>query len=193
MNARCLPEQPQSLKGESSSGKAEGFAGLLYERAPNRGNFAGDASFNSCQRSMMFFAIVLLFGVTLAQRPNNASICDYYAMNLYGANTTETQSKLMQGIVSLAFCGGAGIPNVSSEITGILNPGNFNGEPVNLHPWFDGSIDSTNLNNIPVEVDWLDGGGTEPLLAFLNGTTETVQIKNDTNELYVLPFQLLHF
>ncbi len=132
----------------------------------------------------MFFAAVLWFGLTLAQRPSNASICDYYSISLYGENTTEFQSKLMQEIVALAFAGGANIPNISSEITGILNPGQFNDEFVNLQPWFNGSIDSTNLNNQPVGINWLDGGGTEPLHAFLNGTTETVQISNDTNELY---------
>lgn len=136
--------------------------------------------------AMLLLSILFYVGVTLAQRPNNASICDYYTIQLYGANTTATQTRLMQHIVSLAFAGGASLPNASAELTGILNPGKFEGEDVNLLPWFNGSIDSTNLNNQPVGIDWLDGGGTEPLLAFLNGSTDTVEIDPGSNELYVI-------
>jgi hypothetical protein len=131
---------------------------------------------------MLFAAIVLLFGVTLAQRPPNATICDYYAMNLYGVNTSLSQFQLMQGIVALAFSGGANLPNVSSNITGILNPGTFQGNYVDLQPYFNGSIDSTNLNNQPVGIDWLDGGGVQPLHDFLSGVTPNVTINNSTNE-----------
>lgn len=132
--------------------------------------------------SSTLFAGILILGTISAQRPSNASICDYYAITLYGANTSETQWHLMQGIVALAFGGGANLPNVSSDITGIFNPGNYNGLNVDLQPWFNGSIDSTNLNNQPVGVDWLDGGGIQPLHSFLNGSTPNVTIANTTNE-----------
>ena len=88
----------------------------------------------------------------------------------------------MQGIVALAFAGGANLPNVSSNLTGILNPGTFQGNHVDLQPWFNGSIDSTNLNNQPVGIDWLDGGGVQPLHDFLSGVTPNVTIGNSTNE-----------
>jgi hypothetical protein len=73
------------------------------------------------------------------QRPPTASICDYYAMQRFGANSSDTQFRLMEHIVALAFGGGASLPNASSDSTGILNPGSFNGLPVNLRSWFDGS------------------------------------------------------
>jgi hypothetical protein len=97
----------------------------------------------------MLVVLAILFGVSLAQRPTNASTCDYYAQSLYGANTTATQFQLVQGIVALAFGGGFNLSNVSSDITGILNPGTFQNLTVDLRPWFNGSIDSTNLNNQP--------------------------------------------
>jgi hypothetical protein len=81
-------------------------------------------------------------GGALAQRPSDASICDYYAEKKYGENSTTTQVKLLQNIVALAFGGGDGVPDTSAENTGIINPGKYNGLDINLRPWFDGS--STN-------------------------------------------------
>lgn len=135
---------------------------------------------------LSLFAISLQVAAVLAQttstRPSNATICDWYTIQRYGANTTETQSKMMQSVVALAFAGRGDIQNINPEITGILNPGIFENTPVLLLPWFNGSIDSTNLNNQPVGIDWLDGGGKDPLYAFLRGETDTVQIEEKTNE-----------
>ena len=131
-------------------------------------------------------AIVLCFGLAFAQtttqRPSNATICDFYALQRYGENTTASQGKLMQSVVSLAFAGRGKLPGVNREITGILNRGTFDNEPVFLLPWFNGSIDSTNLNNQAVGIDWLDAGGTEPLYAFLNGSVDSVEIEEKTNQ-----------
>jgi len=125
-----------------------------------------------------------------AQRTNpNISTCDYYAEQLYGQNNNVTQYRLIQHIVSLAF-GGGSFPgsNVSSEVTGILNPGvvnsgSYSNVSVDLRPWFNGTIDSTNLNNQPVGIDWLDDGGIQPLYDFLSGqTTEVVFSSPKSNE-----------
>jgi hypothetical protein len=132
--------------------------------------------------SMMLVAFAILFGLSLAQRPTNSSTCDYYAQSLYGANNGTTQFQLIQGIIALAFGGGFNLSNVSSEITGIFNPGTFQNLTVDLRPWFNGSIDSTNLNNQPVGINWLDGGGTDPLYNFLSGQTPNVVLVNTTNE-----------
>jgi len=135
---------------------------------------------------LSLLAVAINIGAVLAQtavsRPSNATICDWYTIQRYGANTTETQGKMMQSVVALAFAGKGDIPNINPEITGILNPGVFENTAVHLLPWFNGSIDSTNLNNQPVGIDWLDGGGTAPLYAFLRGDTDTVQIEEKTNE-----------
>ena len=130
----------------------------------------------------MLVLLALLFGLSLAQRPSNSSLCDYYAGDLYGQSTEATQAKLIKSIVSLAFAGPANMPDVRPEVTGILNPGKFNGQYIDLQGWFNGSKDSTNLNNAPVGIDWLDGGGRQPLSDFLTGKTQNVVISNSTNE-----------
>jgi len=130
----------------------------------------------------MLVILAVLFGLSLAQRPSNASTCDYYATTLYGSNSSDTQFQLIQGIIALAFGGSFNLSNISSDITGILNPGTFQNLTVDLRPWFNGSIDSTNLNNQAVGIDWLDGGGADPLYTFLSGQSSSVVITNTTNE-----------
>jgi len=127
----------------------------------------------------------LLCGVALAQRPGNATICDYYAIQRYGANSSTTQSQLIQNVVALAFGGGMNFSEYSG-VSGILNAGTYNyyGQiiPVDLRPWFNGSIDSSNLNGNPTGIDWLDGGGLDPLYDYLSNKTTTVVIANTTNQ-----------
>ncbi|KAI0547070.1 hypothetical protein F4679DRAFT_555735 [Xylaria curta] len=126
--------------------------------------------------------LVAVIGMGTAQRPSNATICDYYAMRRFGENSSDTQFMLMQSIVALAFGGGATLPNASGDSTGILNPGSFNGLTINLRPWFDGSKATTNLNNQAIGINWLDDGAQEPLTAFLNGTTDNVELDGKKNE-----------
>lgn len=156
-----------------------------------------------------FGAVLLLVTVvslgTAQQRPSTASICDYYAMQRFGANSSDTQFKLMEHIVALAFGGGVNLRNASDDSTGILNPGSFSGLAVNLRSWFDGSsmfdVDfpliasivsivlitrpveaTTNLNNQAVGINWLDDGAQAPLMSFLNGTTSNVELEVTSNE-----------
>ncbi|KAE9364914.1 hypothetical protein N431DRAFT_446630 [Stipitochalara longipes BDJ] len=131
---------------------------------------------------MLFAVVLLLLGVSSAQRPSNATICDYYAITNYGSNTTATQLKLMSSILALAFGGAGSLPNVNSSITGIFNTGTYQGVTVDLQPWFNGTKQSTNLNNQPVGIDWLDGGGTAPIYNFLSGSTPNLTFTNGSNE-----------
>ncbi|RFU80895.1 hypothetical protein TARUN_1312 [Trichoderma arundinaceum] len=129
-------------------------------------------------------AVLLLAAgrVSLAQRSGDESICDYYATQRYGESNITTQLLLVQSIVTLAYAGSAGLPNPPDDGTGIFNKGRFDGIDVYLRPWFDGSKATTNLNNQPVGIDWLDGGATGPLLSFLNGSTNAVDIDKSTNQ-----------
>ncbi|EHK27441.1 uncharacterized protein TRIVIDRAFT_34285 [Trichoderma virens Gv29-8] len=130
-------------------------------------------------------AAVLLLAIgreSFAQRTGNESICDYYATQRYGANNVTTQLLLIQSIVTLAYAGSSGLPNPIDDNTGIFNNGNFEGIHVYLRPWFDGSKATTNLNNQPVGIDWLDGGATGPLMSFLNGSSNSVNIDTSTNQ-----------
>lgn len=127
--------------------------------------------------------ILLLSSLAFAQRPSTASICDYYAIQQYGGNTSATQLQLVQHIVTLAFAGRGNLTNISSENTGILLPGTYDNTSLNLQNFFNGSIASTNLNNQGVGVDWLNGGGLAPLYDYLEGRTSDVVISNTTNQL----------
>jgi len=131
---------------------------------------------------LSFLVAFLVFGLSLAQRPANTSTCDYYTQLRYGENTNVTQYQLVQGIVTLAFGGRFNFSDVPTSLTGIMNPGSLNGLPVDLQPWFNGSIPSTNLNNQAVAIDWMDGGGLDPLYSYLNNETSTVVLSNATNQ-----------
>ena len=76
-----------------------------------------------CQPSKMLVLLTLtiVFGASLAQRPNNVSLCDYYAESLFGTNTNVTQLQLMQNIIVLAFAGPFTLPNVDPALTGYTN------------------------------------------------------------------------
>jgi hypothetical protein len=132
--------------------------------------------------STVGMCLTLLSTTCLAQRPSNASICDYYATQLYGTNSSETQQNLVQHIVALAFEGGTTLTNVSSEITGILRPGTFGGVNIDLLVYFNGSRASTNVNNAPIGINWLDAGGTTPLSTFLSGGTTTLELREGSNQ-----------
>ncbi|KAH0493775.1 hypothetical protein TgHK011_000426 [Trichoderma gracile] len=130
-------------------------------------------------------AILLLAAgqTVLAQRSDDESICDYYAAKRYGESNMTTQLLLVQSIVTLAYAGGHDLlPDADNGTTGIFNEGLYKGVDVYLRPWFDGSKATTNLNNQPVGIDWLDGGATGPLLSFLNGSTSSVEIDKSTNQ-----------
>ncbi|KAI9148256.1 hypothetical protein HJFPF1_12084 [Paramyrothecium foliicola] len=127
----------------------------------------------------------ILAGSGLAQRPSNASLCDYYAEAYYGSNTTETQQNLIRHIVALAFEGGTDLKDKPSELTGILRPGKFSDVDIDLRQYFNGSRASTNVNNMPIQINWLDQGGTEPLSKFLTGETDTVVMTNSSNQYHL--------
>jgi hypothetical protein len=50
-------------------------------------------------------------------------------------------------------------------VPGILAPAVYGGEQIDLLPYFNGCLDSTNRNSTPVSRNFLDGGGAPPLIA----------------------------
>lgn len=138
--------------------------------------------FTGCRVAILFICLSNLFDFGASQRPTNATVCDYYAQAKYGENSTETQLKWIQSVVCLAFEGGSTLNNVSSDLTGVLRPGKFNGIDVNLMQYFNGSTKSTNVNNAPIGVNWLDDGGTAPLAAFLSGESQALTLDPDKNQ-----------
>jgi hypothetical protein len=101
-----------------------------------------------------------------AQRPSNMSICDYYTTGLLTNNTAENQLTVLTLIVNTAVIGNY-TPKLNKGVLvpGILTPGEYNGTAVNLAPYFDGGLASTNTGgSAGMSVNFLDGGGAAPLM-----------------------------
>ena len=83
----------------------------------------------------------------LAQRPSNMTLCDYYAMKYWNAteNLSINQYNLLNVLVNRFAFGRYILPD-GEQITGFLNPGQFRGAYVNLLPYFNGGLASTNQN-----------------------------------------------
>jgi len=79
-------------------------------------------------------------------------------------------------VVNTAVIGNYTTPNVGITVPGILAPGVYNGTAVNLLPYFDGALLSTNGGgSVGISKNFLDGGGAAPLKenlpAFANATS----------------------
>lgn len=101
-----------------------------------------------------------------AQRPADMSICDYYTTALLKDNSAANQQTVLTLVVNTAVIGNYTKPNVGIAVPGILTPGMYKGNKVNLAQYFDGMLDSSNRGGMSgVSVNFLDGGGAAPLMA----------------------------
>lgn len=101
----------------------------------------------------------------LAQRPNGTSICDYYTTALLKNNTAENQYTVLTLVVNTAVIGNYTTPNVGIAVPGILAAGMYNGTEVNLLPYFNGELASSNRGgSAGVSINFLDGGGATPIM-----------------------------
>lgn len=111
-----------------------------------------------------FLALLAVAGSALAQRPENTSICDYYTTALLKDNNATNQYTLLTLLVNTVVIGNYTKPNVGVKVPGILAPGKHDNTSVNLLPYFDGALYSTNQGgNAGVSVNFLDDGGAVPL------------------------------
>ena len=110
-------------------------------------------------------AVCAFRALVVAQRPPDTPICDYYTTALLKENTAANQLKLLTLVVNTAVIGNYTTPNVGIQVSGILAQGaSYNDTPVNLLPYFNGELASTNNGGDKGEpVNFLDGGGAEPL------------------------------
>ncbi|KAK6531121.1 hypothetical protein TWF281_007946 [Arthrobotrys megalospora] len=99
-------------------------------------------------------------------RPSSMPMCDYYALKNYNSNNAETQRLLVQTIVKKAFTG-ARNPDAyferrygikSGMYNGIFRPGDMWETPVDLTKYFDGSLNSTNVDGKATQVNFLTKG-----------------------------------
>lgn len=111
--------------------------------------------------------------VAVAQRPNGTTICDYYSNALFNSTNGTTEYALLTALVNTAVIGNYSA-GAKVAVTGILNKGTYNGTDVNLLPYFDGMLASSNRGgSAGVSVNFLDGGGADPLKMNMpaNGTS----------------------
>jgi hypothetical protein len=88
-----------------------------------------------------------------------------YTTALLKVNNATTQKTLVTLVVNTAVIGNYTQPNVGVTVPGILANGTYNGTAVNLLPYFDGALLSSNMGGKSgVSQSFLDGGGAAPLL-----------------------------
>ncbi|KAF3936077.1 hypothetical protein ABW20_dc0105413 [Dactylellina cionopaga] len=96
-----------------------------------------------------------------ATRPNEMSMCDYYATKNYYWSSATTQKWLVKAIVDKAFVGAKNPEKFagasSGMYNGILRPGDYLQSPADLTKYFDGSMNSTNVNGKATHVNFFTG------------------------------------
>lgn len=107
----------------------------------------------------------VLAAAALAAAPLVASqsLCDKYTTALLTDNTAANQYTLLQLIVNTVVIGNYTQPNVGISVPGILAPAEFGGESVNLLPYFNGCLKSSNRGE-PTAINFLDGGGAASVI-----------------------------
>lgn len=108
-------------------------------------------------------AVLSASAVLASPARRDMSICDKYTTALLKDNTPANQYTLLTLVVNTVVIGNYTQPNVGITVPGILAPADYMGEQVNLLPYFNGCLESTNVNNMPESVNFLDGGGAAPL------------------------------
>ncbi|KAK2017485.1 hypothetical protein LZ32DRAFT_665397 [Colletotrichum eremochloae] len=137
--------------------------------------------------SKIIVTIIAAASVAVAQRPTDTPICDYYTTALLKNNTAENQYTLLTLLVNTAVIGNYTMPNVGVKVAGILAPGTYNGAEVNLLPYFNGELASSNRGGSSgVSVNFLDGGGAAPLM-------KSMPADNDQSKQYFLLTHLYQF
>ncbi|KAI0478463.1 hypothetical protein GGR56DRAFT_323139 [Xylariaceae sp. FL0804] len=124
-------------------------------------------------KSLALGAAAAAAGTAAAQRPSDTPICDYYTTALLKNNTAANQYTLLTLVVNTVVIGNYTMPNVGVTVPGILAKGQYNGTDVNLLPYFDGSLASSNRGGDKgVAVNFLDDGGAEPLMKNMPSNSE---------------------
>ncbi|KAK5742974.1 hypothetical protein LTR17_002986 [Elasticomyces elasticus] len=109
--------------------------------------------------------LLALAGQAVAQRPDNTSVCDYYVTALLKDNNATNQEALVRLVVNTAVIGNFTPNDANINVPGILGQNQtYNGTKVNLLPYFDGSLASSNRGGKEgVAINFLDDGGAKPL------------------------------
>lgn len=111
--------------------------------------------------SVLVLLSLLVVSVSLASA--QTSLCDKYTKALLTDVTPENEYLLLRLLVNRVIIGNFTPTATGVPVPGILAPGVVNGVAVNLLPFFNGQLKTTNVDNAPGFVNFLDGGGAAPL------------------------------
>jgi hypothetical protein len=106
-------------------------------------------------------SVILLSTASLAQ---DMPLCDKYTTALFKENTEANQLALLTALVNTVVIGNYSATVTGTAVPGILAPADYMGQKINFLGNFDGSLATSNVNNVPSKVNFLDGGGAAPLL-----------------------------
>lgn len=108
---------------------------------------------------------LFLAGATcLTAAAQNVSLCDKYTTALLKDNNATNQYTLLTLLVNTVVIGNYTKPNMNA-VAGILAKGNYMGTDVNLLPYFNGALKSSNRGGSSgVSINFLDDGGAAPLM-----------------------------
>ncbi|KAI9894480.1 MAG: hypothetical protein M1814_003238 [Vezdaea aestivalis] len=110
-------------------------------------------------------AVAAVVGAASAQ--NASSLCDKYTLAVLNTSTAATQGALLTVLVNTAVIGNySKYGKAGVRVPGILANGTtMNGTKVNLLPYFNGGLASSNRGgSAGVAVNFLDDGGAVPLM-----------------------------
>ncbi|KAI9715004.1 MAG: hypothetical protein M1828_001111 [Chrysothrix sp. TS-e1954] len=125
----------------------------------------------------MQFKNTFLAAVAASGAVAQMSICDKYTTALLKQNTGANQYTLLSLLVNTAVIGNytgpsgkganAKLPGSKVMVPGILAPGMYGGEQVNLLPYFNGKLMSTvsDSTGMATSMNFLDGGGADTIIA----------------------------
>jgi hypothetical protein len=116
------------------------------------------------------FLLASTSSIVVAQ---NMSVCDKYTTALLMDNNSTNQYTLLTLLVNTVVIGNYTQPN-KNAVPGILAKGMYMGTEVNLLPYFDGTLASSNRGGSKgVSINFLDGGGAAPLMKNMPANNET--------------------
>ena len=125
--------------------------------------------------ALIVIAALTAAPLAIASRPANTTICEFYTNALFGGTSAADEQKLVAALVNTAMIGNFSKGDTTVTVPGILAQGqSYNGTPVNLAPYFDGALASTNRGgSVGVSINFLNDGGAAPLTEGKpsNGTT----------------------
>ncbi|KAF1972087.1 hypothetical protein BU23DRAFT_581093 [Bimuria novae-zelandiae CBS 107.79] len=128
-------------------------------------------------RSSSLFALA---GTLAAAAAQNMSLCDKYTTALLKDNNATNQYTLLTLLVNTVVIGNYTQPN-KNRVPGILAPGEYMGEQVNLLPYFNGELKSSNRGGSSgVSINFLDDGGAAPLMMNMPANS------TDSNQYFLL-------